>query len=233
MRGGCLTKGCVYASGAMADADSRAGATYLSRDILDYIAQTHAGHDEALERAFRAPDAHGMPAVQVGPSEGKLLGVLLRLMGARKVVEVGTLAGYSAIQMARALPEDGHLWTVEYKPSHADVARANIAAAGLARRITVLVGAGLEVLPRLDSEGPFDAVFIDADKGNYDGYGRWAARNLRRGGLLLGDNAVYFGKLLGQEPEALAMRRFHEEAREHFDTVCIPTPDGLLLGVKR
>jgi predicted O-methyltransferase YrrM len=157
--------------------------------------------------------------------------MLLRMIGARRVVEVGTLAGYSAIRMARALPSDGQLITIEFDPKHAGLARENIKAAGLDKIITVEVGAGLEVLPRL--QGPFDAVFIDADKGNYDGYGRWAAQNVRKGGLLLGDNSFYFGKLLDDSKEAAAMRRFHEEARDAFDTVNIPTPDGLLLGVRR
>jgi len=97
----------------------------------------------------------------------------------------------------------------------------------------VHVGRGVDVLPTLESQGPFDAVFIDADKESYDQYGRWAANNLRRGGLLLGDNAFFFGRLLEDSPGANAMRRFHEEARAHFDTVNIPTPDGLLLGVRR
>jgi predicted O-methyltransferase YrrM len=122
---------------------------------------------------------------------------------------------------------------VEFDPKHARVARENIAAARLADKITVHEGSGLHVLPRLVRFGPFDAVFIDADKGNYDGYGRWAAENTRPGGLLVGDNAFFFGRLLEDSPEAAAMRRFHEEAREHFDTVCLPTPDGMLLGVRR
>jgi caffeoyl-CoA O-methyltransferase len=217
----------------MADADSRTGTSYLTRPILDYLAATHAPHDEGLARAFAAPEHQGLPAIQVGPSEGKLLTLLLRLAGARKVVEVGTLAGYSAIHLARALPPEGHLWTIEFDENHAKVARENLAAAGLSSRVTVVQGAGLDVLPTLEPHGPFDAVFIDADKVNYDGYGRWAARNLRPGGLLLGDNAVYFGRLLEDSDAAPAMRRFHEEAAAHFDTVCIPTPDGLLLGVKR
>jgi caffeoyl-CoA O-methyltransferase len=174
-----------------------------------------------------------MPAIQVAPSEGKLLGMLIALAGARRVVEVGTLAGYSALRIARALPEDGKLWSIEYDPRHAAVARASIAAAGLSERVEVLEGPGVEVLARLVPHGPFDAVFIDADKGNYDRYGRWAHANLRSGGLLLGDNAYLFGRLLEDSPEAAAMRRFHEEAAASFDTVCIPTPDGLLLGVKR
>ena len=174
-----------------------------------------------------------MPAIQVAPSEGKLIGVLIALAGARRVVEVGTLAGYSALRIAHALPAGGKLWSIEYDPRHAAVARRTIAEAGLSERVEVLEGAGLDVLARLTSEGPFDAMFIDADKGNYDRYGRWAREHLRTGGLLLGDNAYFFGRLLEDGPEALVMRRFHEEAAAHFDTVCIPTPDGLLMGIKR
>jgi caffeoyl-CoA O-methyltransferase len=216
----------------VADPDSRAGLGYATREILDWLAALHAPHDAALARAFDAPEKQGMPAIQLGPSEGKALELLLRIAGAKKVVEVGTLAGYSAIRAARALPADGHVHTVEFDPRHARVARENIAAAGLAERVTVHEGPGLEVLPRLVRFGPFDAVFIDADKGNYDRYGRWAAENTRKGGLLVGDNAFLFGRLLEDSPEAAAMRRFHEEAREHFDTVCLPTPDGMLLGVR-
>jgi caffeoyl-CoA O-methyltransferase len=217
----------------MADADSRSGVRYATPELLDWLAAVHAPHDAVLQRAFDAPSAHGMPAIQLGPSEGKALELLLKLAGARRVVEVGTLAGYSAIRAARALPADGHVHTVEFDPKHARVARENVAAAGFADKITVHEGSGLDVLPRLVRFGPFDAVFIDADKGNYDGYGRWAARNTRPGGLLVGDNAFFFGRLLEDSPEAAAMRRFHEEAREFFDTVCLPTPDGMLLGVRR
>jgi predicted O-methyltransferase YrrM len=217
----------------MADTDSRAGLTYATREILDWLARVHAPHDAGLARAFDAPAAHGMPAIQLGASEAKAVALLLRLAGARRVVEVGTLAGYSALVMARALPPDGHLWTIEFEPKHTRVARENLAAAGLAARVTILEGAGLDVLPTLEKDGPFDAVFIDADKRNYDGYGRWAAKNVRKGGLLIGDNAFLFGRLLEASPEAAAMRRFHEEARAHFDTVCLPTPDGMLLGVRR
>jgi caffeoyl-CoA O-methyltransferase len=217
----------------MADAHSRAGERYADAALRTYLDTLHAPHDHALTLAFQAPARENMPAIQVAPSEGKLLGMLIALAGARRVVEVGTLAGYSALRIAHALPADGKLWSIEYDPRHAAVARASVAAAGLAERVEVLEGPGVEVLERLTPEGPFDAVFIDADKGNYDRYGRWAQKHLRVGGLLLGDNAYLFGRLLEDSPEAAAMRRFHEEAAQSFDTVCIPTPDGLLLGVKR
>ena len=217
----------------MADVDSRSGLSYATRDILDWLAGVHAPHDAALARAFDAPEKNDMPSIQLGPSEGKLLELLLRLAGAKSVVEVGTLAGYSAIRAARAIPEGGHVHTVEFDAKHARVARENVAAAGLADRITVHEGPALEVLPGLVRHGPYDAVFIDADKARYDVYGRWAAQNTRKGGLLLGDNAFLFGRLLEDSPEAAAMRRFHEEARTAYDTVCVPTPDGMLLGLRR
>ncbi|MBX3248801.1 MAG: O-methyltransferase [Myxococcales bacterium] len=218
----------------MADQSSRDGMGYHTSAILQWTAAQHAPHDAGLVRAFEAPSREEMPAIQIGPNEGRTLELLLRLAGARKVVEIGTLAGYSAIWMARALPPGGHLWTFEREAHHAAVARANFEAAGVAERVTILVGDALERLAEIEPEGPFCAVFVDADKGNYDRYGRWAAEHVRSGGLLLGDNAFFFGRLLEEgDAEAAAMRRFHEESRAAFDTVCLPTPDGLLLGVHR
>ena len=215
----------------MADKDSREGKRYQTPAIIEYVNKTHAGHDGALAQAFAVPE--GIPAIQVGPSEGKLLFLLLRLAGAKNVVEVGTLVGYSAIHMARALPADGHLYSIEFDAKHADVARKNIEAAGLSDRITVVVGAGVDVLPTLEKHGPFDAVFIDADKQNYDRYGQWATKHLRSGGLVLGDNAYLFGELVDDSDRGRAMRAFHEHVASTCDSVCLPTPDGLVLGVKR
>jgi len=218
----------------MADRDSRAGTRYSDPAILEYVEKVHAAHDPGLEGAFTSPDRDRMPAIQVGKSEGRLLELLCKMVGARRAVEVGTLAGYSAIRIARALGGDGgRLWTIEVMPEHAAVARRNIAAAGLESRVEVVLGDAMAVLPTLEQHGPFDAVFIDADKERYDQYGRWAARNLRTGGLLVGDNAFLFGNLLDDTPAGLAMRRFHEEAAAGFDSVCIPSPDGLLVGLKR
>lgn len=217
----------------MADPDSRKGRAYLSPEILRWVEALHAPHDRFLEAAFGAPEREGIPAIQVAPLEGRLLELLLRLAGVRRVVEIGTLAGYSALWLARALPPDGHLWTLEKSSKHAALAKKTFQAAGLSKRVTLLTGEALALLPRLSREGPFDAVFLDADKENYDAYGRWAAENLRPGGLLLADNAFFFGRLLEEDRGARAVRRLHEESIRFFETVCIPTADGLLVGIRR
>jgi predicted O-methyltransferase YrrM len=217
----------------MADKDSRSGTRYADDEIIAYVDRIHAPHDAGLADAFAAPERDGLPAIQVAPSDGKLITLLLRLAGCKTVVEIGTLAGYSALRILDGLPADGHLYTIEIDPRHAEVARGVIARAGHAARATVLLGPALDHLPALGAKGPFDAVFIDADKASYDKYGAWAAANLRKGGLLLGDNAYLFGRLCDGGDEAAAMRRFHEAATKDFDTVCAPTPDGLLVGVRR
>ncbi len=217
----------------MADEASRAGERYATAQILEYTATVHHPPDAALERAYEAPGRHGMPAIQVGPSEGRFLELLLRLGGARNVVEVGTLAGYSALWIARALPPDGRVWTIEADPAHAAIAQELLADANLGGRVSLLQGDAADLLPELTSEGPFCAVFLDADKGRYDVYGRWATANLRPGGLLIADNAYLFGRLLDESPEAAAMRRFHEEMAQSYRSVCVPTPDGLAVGIRR
>lgn len=215
----------------MADDDSRAGKYYVTREVLDFVNATHVPHDAGLARAFAVPE--GIPAIQVGPSDGRMLYLLLKLANAKKVVEVGTLVGYSAIHMVRALPADGRIWSIEYEAKHAEVARQNLAAAGVGDRVEVIVGAGVDVLPTLVEHGPFDAVFIDADKVNYDFYGEWAVANLRPGGLVLGDNAYLFGALMEDSDRGRAMRAFHQHVAQHCDSVCAPTPDGLVIGIKR
>ena len=215
----------------MADQDSREGKRYTTPEILDYVDKTHAAHDPGLARAFAVPE--GVPSIQVGPSEGRLLYLLMRLIDAKKIVEVGTLVGYSAIHLARGLAPGGRLWSIEFEPRHAEIAGANIAAAGLSERVSIAVGAGREVLPTLAREAPFDAVFIDADKENYEFYGEWAVKHLRTGGLVIGDNAYLFGELLEASHRGRAMRAFHELVARSCDSVCVPTPDGLVVGLKR
>lgn len=215
----------------MADNDSREGQRYTTKAILDYVNSTHVPHDAGLARAFTVPD--GIPAIQVGPSDGKLIQLLLRLAGAKKVVEVGTLIGYSAIHIAKALPADGHVWSIEFDAKHAGFARENLAAAGMGDKVEVLVGSAIEVLPQIAHLAPFDAVFIDADKVNYHVYGKWAIDHLRSGGLVLGDNAYLFRELMEDSDRGRAMRAFHELVAASCDSVCAPTPDGLVVGIKR
>lgn len=206
---------------------------YSTPEIHAFVDQTHAQHDAALERAYQAPATHSMPAIQLGASESRLLTLLMQLIQARKVVEVGTLAGYSALRIARGLADAGRLWTFEIDANHAKVARENLDAAGVGERVEVRVGPALAGLASIESHGPFDAMFIDADKAGYPDYARWAAKHLRPGGLLIGDNAYYFGHLLQARPEAERMREFHAFVAQHFDSVCIPTPDGMVVGIAR
>lgn len=218
----------------MADPNSRTGSMYSTPEIQAFADRTHAPHDSALERAFSSPDQHGMPAIQLGASEARLLSLLLKLIAARKVVEVGTLAGYSALRLAHGLAPGGKVWTFEIEPRYAQIARDNVAAAGFSDRIEVRLGAALDGLKSIEQNGPFDAMFIDADKAGYPDYARWARQNLRPGGLLIGDNSYYFGQLLDPSaPEASRMREFHSYVAEYFDSVCIPTPDGMVLALAR
>lgn len=214
----------------MADTTSRTGASYATPAILDYTARLAGATDDPLAFAFQAPETNGLPAIQVGPNEGRFLGWLVALVGARRVLEVGTLAGYSAVHMARALPPDGILVTMEKDERAARVAAETFARAGLEGRVELLLGDAVANLPLAAERGPYDLVFLDADKGRYDVYLEFALANLRPSGLVVGDNAFFFGDLLGDGDDARAMRRFHERLAATCDTVTIPTPDGLAIG---
>ncbi|MGW2513542.1 O-methyltransferase [Streptomyces scopuliridis] len=160
-----------------------------------YFTDQLAPADEALSAALAASDAAGLPAINVAPNQGKLLHLLARIQGARTVLEIGTLGGYSTIWLARALPADGKLISLEYDPAHAEVARANLAHAGLDKIAEVRTGAALETLPVLAAEdaGPFDLVFIDADKRNNPHYVEWALKLTRPGSVIIVDNVVRNG----------------------------------------
>lgn len=167
--------------------------------VDDYFAEQLLGGDpdDALEAALRESDAAGLPPIAVSPLQGKLLQLLARLQGARRVLEIGTLGGYSTIWLGRALPADGRLVTLEYDPRHAEVAVRNIARAGLAEQVEVRVGPALESLPKLADEQPppFDLVFIDADKANNPHYVEWALRLTAAGSLIVLDNVVRGGRV--------------------------------------
>jgi predicted O-methyltransferase YrrM len=183
--------------------------------VDEFIAGTLVPHDEALDAALAAADAAGLPSIQVSPPQGKLLQLLARLQRARKVLEFGTLGGYSTILLARALPDDGRLISLEANPDYAEVALRNIEAAGLDGVVEIRVGPALESLPALEDggAGPFDLVFIDADKVNTPHYFAWALDHTWPGGLIIADNVVRGGSLGDAEnaDEATkAQRRLHE-----------------------
>lgn len=180
-----------------------------------YITDLLVPPDPALDAALQASAAAGLPAISVSPSQGKLLQLLARLQGARAILELGTLGGYSTIWLARALPPGGRLVTLEADPKHAEVARANLARAGLEDVVEVRLGRGLDTLPRLAAEGggPFDLIFIDADKPSIPDYFAWALRLSRRGSLIVVDNVVRDGAVVdagSDDPNVQGVRRFNE-----------------------
>ncbi len=184
--------------------------TAVDRYITDLLVPA----DPALDGALQAAADAGLPAINVAPNQGKLLHILARAIGARRVLEIGTLGGYSTIWLARALPADGVLITLEYNPKHAEVARANIDRAGLSNIVEVRVGAALESLPRLAAEGhgPFDLVFIDADKENTAAYFDWALKLTRPGSLIVVDNVVRDGAVIDPDSDdrsVQGIRRFN------------------------
>ncbi len=163
-----------------------------------YIDDLFAPEDAALTGALERSKAGGLPDIQVSAGQGKFLYLMAKLVGARRILELGTLAGYSTIWLARALPADGRLTTLEFDPHHAEVARANLAAAGLAGKVEVVVGPALDTLPGVIdvADGPFDLVFVDADKVNYPNYFNQIMRGVRSGSLILGDNVIRRGAVL-------------------------------------
>jgi predicted O-methyltransferase YrrM len=183
--------------------------------VDEFVAATLVPHDEALDGALEAARAAGLPAIQVSPPLGKLLQLLARLQGARTVLEFGTLGGYSTILLARALPPGGRLITLEANPAYAEVASASIERAGVGEVVEVRVGAALDALPLLEREGagPFDLVFIDADKVNTPGYFTWALDHSRPGSLIIADNVVRDGSLAEADSDdeaTRAQRHLHE-----------------------
>lgn len=165
----------------------------------EYLADTLVGHDAALEAALDAQRAAGLPEIEVAPVAGKLLNLLVRIAAARRVLEIGTLGGYSTIWMARAVGDDGRVVTIEAEPGNAVVAQASIDAAGVAARVEIRVGRAADVLPTLQGEDPFDLVFIDADKESNPLYLDWAARLGRPGTVVVVDNIGRDGEIVDPE----------------------------------
>jgi predicted O-methyltransferase YrrM len=182
-------------------------------EVDEYVSGLLAPGDEALEAGLKAGVDAGLPEIQVSPPQARLLEILARSIGAKTMLEFGTLAGYSTIWLARALPEDGRLITLEADPEYAEVARKNIANAGLTELVELRVGSALDSLPGLEGAGPFDFVFIDADKIHTPDYFAWALDRTRPGGLIVADNVIRDGALVDPEtddPTIPAQRRLHE-----------------------
>lgn len=207
---------------------------------IDYIRKLYAPQDSLLasiEDMLKKLDI----AWQVGPEEGKLLQLLIRLCGARRIVEIGTLAGYSTIWMARALPEGGQIFTIGKDPEHNQMARHFFDQSDVKERITHLEGDAHVILPVLSNQAPYDMVFIDADKISYPDYLDWAEKNIRAGGLIVADNTLLFDSVALDTPPPniapktwQAMRSFNERLadKNKFMSVIIPTAEGMSVAIK-
>jgi predicted O-methyltransferase YrrM len=189
--------------------------------------------DPALDAALTDSADAGLPTINVTPQQGKFLNLLARAMGARSILEIGTLGGYSTIWLARALPPGGRVVTLEIDSGHADVARKNIARAGISDRVELILGSALETLPRLDAEhrGPFDLIFIDADKLSYPDYLIWSLRLSRHGTLIIADNVVRDGAIVNPDSgdeNVQAVRRFNDRLASdpRLDATVIQTVGG-------
>lgn len=201
--------------------------------VDEYIIDLFRPHDAVLEAALADSVAAGLPDIAVSPVYGKLLTLLARSHGARSILEIGTLGGYSTICLARGMPPDGRLITLEFNPVHAAVARANIDRAGLSERVEVMAGRAVDSLAALAGEGrgPFDLIFIDADKPGYADYLAWSLRLARPGTLIIADNVVRQGQVNNagnDDPNVVGVRRFNEllAANPRVDAIILQTVTG-------
>lgn len=211
------------------------------QDVDAFLDTTVIGDDPALSAALQASDAAGLPPIAVSAQQGKFLSVLAGAIRAGRILEIGTLGGFSTIWLARGAGPAGRVVTLEYEPKHAEVAKANLQRAGLADRVEVIVGAALDTLPTLSGD-PFDLVFIDADKENYVLYLEWAVRLSRPGSLIVADNVIRQGQILDPQAnaQARAVRQTLELMGQHprLDTAVIQTVgtkrwDGFALALVR
>jgi len=207
------------------------------KDRMDYIRRLFAPETKALENA-RAAMAAENDRISIYPEEGKLLQVLIGLAGIRTIVEVGTLGGYSALWMAGALPSDGHLYTLEKDPARAALARKNLQDVP---NVTLVEGDALRTLGDLAAKGPFDMIFIDADKLHYASYLDWAEKNIRKGGLVVGDNTFLFDAVWQaempprvRETARAAMRDFNARLADpaRYRAIVLPTAEGMTIAQK-
>jgi predicted O-methyltransferase YrrM len=211
--------------------------------VDNYLVETLIPTDPVLQEALKRNAAAQLPAIDVAPNQGKLLYLLAKMCGARRILEIGTLGGYSTIWLGRALPDDGTLISLELDLKHADVARANISGAGLSSKVKILLGPALDSLSKLLADGaaPFDFIFIDADKPSYPAYLDWSLRLGKPGTVIVGDNVVRDGEvadLNSADPSVLGVRRFLDQMASDprleataLQTVGTKGFDGFALGV--
>lgn len=208
--------------------------------LAAWAASVYQPEDEVLREIRERSVAAGLPAIQVGAFDGLHLEVLARAAGARRAVEIGTLGGYSGVCLLRGMGATGFLDTFELEPRHAEIARHSFERAGLSARVRIHVGRAAEKLSLVEREGPFDLVFLDADKIGYPAYLAWAEEHLRVGGTLLADNTFGFGHVHEERPEGesadamSALRVFSERLARggRFRATLLPTAEGLSFGVK-
>lgn len=211
--------------------------------LEDYSQRTFKPADAVLQEVVQRARQHNMPNIHVGRMDGLTMEVIIRMAGYKKMVEVGALAGYSGILIARALGPGGHLHSVEYNPDFAEVARESFRKAGLDDRVTVHVGRAAEVLEQLTELGPFDGIFIDADKNNYPVYLDWAEKNIRVGGAIFGDNTFGFGHVWRNldtihdhhlKPAIAGVQTFNARLADNpnFRATILPTDQGLTMAVR-
>ncbi|MCW5877269.1 MAG: O-methyltransferase [Anaerolineales bacterium] len=196
------------------------------QQVDDFLEKLLAPDDPTLSAALAAAEAAGLPAIQVSRMQAQFLHILARAIGARRILELGTLGGYSGIWLARALPADGQLVTLEAEARHAEVAAANFAAAGVSERVRLHVGPALETLPTLlaEYEAGFDLCFLDADKANLPAYFDWARRLTRKGGLILSDNVVRSGQVLnGTDASSQGARSLLQALGNRGDSAVLQT----------
>jgi caffeoyl-CoA O-methyltransferase len=215
----------------------------LFENVDQYINNLFVDQDDVLTATEASINEANIPPISISPNQGKFLQILARLCHAKKILEIGTLAGYSTIWLARALPRDGQLITLEFDPKHADVAHTNIIRAGLDSIVDIRVGKALDTLPQIEAEGiaPFDMIFIDADKLPYAEYFQWALRLSRPGTLIVADNVIREGKVLdANSPDEMVqgVQRFNAILAKNtavtatiIQTVGAKDHDGMALAV--
>lgn len=209
--------------------------TPISEELHQYILDTFVHEDDLLRSLPADAEKLGIPQIHISPEQGTMLQLLMRMIGARRVLEVGSLFGYSAIWMARALPPGGKLVTVELEAKHAEATRANAARAGLQDKIDVRQGDGAVILPQLAAEGQFDMAFIDADKAGYVNYIDHALKLVRKGGLIIGDNASAAGEAWRKDGSEFSrhIRTFNQRmaSEPRLFSLLIPIADGMCVGL--